>query len=148
MKRSLIILLLLSSSTLCRSQCTRHGKSLDGERWSKQIRQVCFEDGTTANTFTSADGRKVLTANFHGFHLKVDGALIPWEGGSKLLTNESMVSWAMVFSFAQATVNDPCGQKGDFERAVVELDGDAIRTMYSEEETRRKFHFLLPLNMR
>jgi hypothetical protein len=189
---------------------------MSGNGWSKQIRQVCLEEGISTNRFPSPDGRKVLVADIHGFHLKVDGALVPWEEGRKLLTSESGVSWspassaffindgygldgwklkvyvltdhsvisheglreeivrrfrmgvkcsskandpnvmglgwsedgASIFSFAQATVNESCGQQGDFRGAVADLAGDTIRTVYSEKETQRMFHNLLPFNMR
>jgi hypothetical protein len=53
-----------------------------------------------------------------------------------------------IFAFAQATVNESCGQQGDFRGVVAGLAGETIEQFYSEADTKRHFHNLLPFNMR
>jgi hypothetical protein len=211
-----LLLLLVCLPTFCVSQCSHNGKSMTQDGWSNLIRQVCLGDDVESNRFPSRDGRKVLIADLHGFQLKINGALISWPEGRKLLTSESEVLWsptssaffisdgfgldgwklkvyvvtdshavsreeinneivrrfraekgcsvkafdpnvqglgwsedgALIFAFAQATVNNSCGQSGGFRGIAANLTGAPIRAFYSENEAKRNFHNLLPFNMR
>jgi len=53
-----------------------------------------------------------------------------------------------IFAFAQTTVNYSCGAQGDFRGVVIRFSEDAIQSFYSEPETKRRFHYRLPYNMR
>jgi hypothetical protein len=55
---------------------------------------------------------------------------------------------AQIFAFAQATVNNPCGDQGEFRGVVLNWKAGAIERWYSEAETRRFLRDLLPRNMR
>ncbi len=57
-------------------------------------------------------------------------------------------SGGQIFAFAQAAVNEPCGQQGDFRGVTVDVTSGAIQKFYSETSAKEHFHSLLPYNMR
>jgi hypothetical protein len=102
--------LFLCVTTLYASECNRHGQSMAEDGWSSQFHRVCLVDGVGSNRFLSPDGRKVLIADIHGFHLKVDGMPISWPEGRKLLTTDSEVLWSPKSS--AFFINDGAGLDG------------------------------------
>jgi len=57
-------------------------------------------------------------------------------------------SGAHLYAFAQTTVNQPCGEPGDFRGFVVSVSRGELLRFYSEVQTRNHFRHLLPYNMR
>lgn len=53
-----------------------------------------------------------------------------------------------LFLFAQTTVSEPCGIPGDFRGTIINLADASVGKSYSEVEAKRRFHDLLPYNMR
>jgi hypothetical protein len=139
MKICYLLFLLANLPLLHAVECTRYGKSIADEGWSKQIKRVCLFEGVPVNTFRSPDSRKLIVADSHGFHLQIDGSMIAWPEGRNLFPSGSEVAWSPTSSAFFINYANGSGLDGWTLRVFVLSDSRLIEHQEINKEIVRRF---------